>query len=134
MADEATDLKARIRFPVKCDYKGGISALGRHGKSFWIRNGQLGYGKLSLTHAIPLSSVSSVEVTERTTEGAKARPIMAAGVYGSRRSPAAKPKQFTEINVRTDDGEVGLWVVERHGGDWVRNKLARPLQAAGIQT
>jgi hypothetical protein len=123
---------AEIGFPVKCAYKGGIVALGGHGNHLWIRDGKLGHGELSLTHGIPLSSVSSIDVVERATEGSTARPMLAEGVYSAHRTPAVKPKQYTEINVRTHDGQVGLWIVENRGGEWVRDRIAPALQTAGI--
>jgi hypothetical protein len=132
MADKSVASTSKIGFPVKCDYKGGIDALGRHGKHLWITDGKIGHGEFTLTHEIALSSILGVEVMERTTEGAHAQPMLAAGVHGAHRSPAVKPKQFTEISVRTNDGQVGLWVVERHGGDWVRKRLAPALLEAGI--
>lgn len=128
----AADSISKIGFPVKCDYQGGIAALGRHGKHFWIQDGKLGHGELSLTHGISLSNVSGIEVVERTTKGREAQPMLAQGVHGAHRTPAVKPRQFTEVNVWTQNGQVGLWVVERHGGDWVRNRLASALHEAGV--
>lgn len=132
MADKVADSITKIGFPVKCDYKGGIQALGKHGKHFWIQDGNLGHGELSLTHGVPLSSVSGVEVFERATKGRAAQPMLAQGVHGARQSPAVKPRQFTEVNVRMQDGQVGLWVVDRHGGDWVRKRIAPALHKAGV--
>jgi hypothetical protein len=57
MAETPVASAARIGFPVNCDYRGGIDALGNHGKHRWIKDGKLGHGSFTLTHQIPLSSV-----------------------------------------------------------------------------
>jgi hypothetical protein len=123
---------SKIGFPVKCDYKGGISALGERGKHLWIEDGNIGHGEFKLTHKVSLSGVAGVDIIERTTGGADAQPMLAQGVHGAHRSPRVKPKQFTEVSVRMKDGQVGLWAVQRHEGDWVRNKLAPALHAPGL--
>jgi hypothetical protein len=41
--ETAVDI-SKISFPVKCDYKGGIVGLGRHGKYLWIQDGKIGHG------------------------------------------------------------------------------------------
>ena len=128
---------SKISFPVKCDYKGGIAALGQHGKHFWIKDGKIGHGEFSLSHSISLDEVAGAEVNERQVGGSDEQTLVASGVspgiaYRPGGRPASRPKQITEITVRTKDGQAGLWVVERRGGDWVRSKLAQPLKEAGI--
>ena len=137
MADEAAGSISKISFPVKCDYKGGIVALGKHGKHFWIRGGQLGIGEFSLTRSISLGDVARVEVNERQVGGSDEQTLVSSGMspglaYRSGGRPASRPKQVTEITVVTKDGQEGLWEVERRGGDWVRDKLAPSLKSAGI--
>ncbi len=121
-----------IAFPVTCTYRGGIKELGAHGRHLRIDDGRIGHGELSLSHGIPLTEVAAIEITERATEGTPARSMVAEGVHGGGRTPAAKAKQFTDIAVRTDDGQVGLWIVEQRGGAWVRSKLAPALEGSGF--
>ena len=137
MSDKTVEEMAKIGFPVKCDYKGGIVALGEHGKHLWVGDGQLGIGEFSLTHGISLDEVSSVEVDERQVGGSDEQTLVASGlspgtVYRPGGRPASRPKQITEISVRTKDGQTGLWEVEHRGGDWVRGKLGPVLREAGI--
>ncbi len=125
-------LNVRIGFPVACVYRGGIKELGTHGRHLWIEDGRIGHGHLSCSHGIPLNSVSGVEIMEQGTRGSQGRFMLAQGVYGVRRTPTVKPKQFTEVTVRTKDGQTGLWVIKRRGDEWVQGKLAPVLQEAGI--
>jgi len=121
-----------IGFPVTCEYRGGNSALGRHGRHFRIEGGALGHGELTLTHHIPLDTVASVELAERQFGGTDAQTLMAMGVPPLITKSASPPLQITDITVRTEDGQEALWVVERRGAEWVRAKLAPVLSAAGI--
>ena len=137
MTDETAVSTSKISFPVKCDYKGGIVALGKHGKHFWIKDGQLGIGEFSLTRSIPLGDVARVEVNERQVGGSDEQTLVSSGMspglaYRPGGRPASRPKQVTEITVVTKVGQEGLWEVERRGGDWVRDKLAPSLESAGI--
>jgi hypothetical protein len=125
-------VNVRIGFPVSCVYRGGIEELGTHGRHLWIEDGRIGHGRFSPSHGIPLSSVAGVEIMERETDGSEAWPMLAQGVYGARRTQTVKPKQSTEIAVRTKDGRTGLWMVKRRGGEWVQGKLALALHEAGI--
>lgn len=77
MADSESEV--RIVFPVTCTYRGGHSALGKHGRHFWIQDGKVGHGEFHLRHSIPLSEVASVEVTERQLPGREAQTLMAMG-------------------------------------------------------
>ena len=122
----------RISFPVKCKYRGGSEQLGRHGRRFRIEDGKMGYGILRLTHSIPLTTVSSVEVTERQVGGAGAQTLVAFGVQPSITKRAAAPKQVTDITVRTRDGGQARWTVEQRSADWVRQRLTPVLQHARI--
>jgi hypothetical protein len=54
MGEKAGPREAKISFPVKCDYKGGIVALGAHGKHLWIKDGRLGVGEFESLEAFPL--------------------------------------------------------------------------------
>jgi hypothetical protein len=73
MADQSSGTTSGIGFPAKCDYEGGIAALGKHGKHLWIEDGRIGHGELKLTHGISLSDVSGVEILERAEEPAPNR-------------------------------------------------------------
>lgn len=124
-----------ISFPVKCLYRGGHTALGGHGRHFWIEDGAIGYGDLKLSHSIPLNTVTSIEVTERQVGGTEAQTFFALGAaFGGRRGgrPGSAPKQITDIRVRTVDGQEPHWEVEKKGADWVHGKLASVLQVSGI--
>ena len=137
MTDETAGSTSKISFPVKCDYKGGILALGKHGKHFWIKDGQLGVGEFSLSRSIALGDVARVEVNERQVGGSDEQTLVSAGMspglaYRPGGRPASRPKQVTEITVVAKDGQEGLWEVEHRGGDWVRERLAPSLKSAGI--
>jgi hypothetical protein len=122
-----------IGLPVKCVYKGGHRTLGAHGRHFRIEGGNLGYGEFSLTHAIPLSTVTSVEVTEYEFGGSEARTLVGVGIAGGRRgSPGSEPRQVTLITVRTRDGQEPVWEVEHKGAGWVRERLTPVLERARI--
>lgn len=132
MADRSKTRDAKISFPINCDYKGGIVALGKHGKHLWIKDGQLGVGEFRLTHGIPLKDVAGVEITERSLGGTQGQTLAGLGFGRPGATPASQPKQVTEITVRTKDGQEGLWLVDHRGGDWVRSRLAPTLKEAGI--
>jgi hypothetical protein len=126
-----------IGFPVRCHYRGGHRALGRHGVHLWIRDGRIGFGELRLTHWIPLSDVSSVDVKERQVGGSEGMVLMAqglgfSGMGGGRGPKASFPKLMTDVTVRTKDRQEALWVVEERGGDWVRARLTRVLRKQDI--
>jgi len=121
-----------IGFPVKCRYRGGHRSLGSHGVHFWTTAGRLGHGELRLTHSIPLSDVTSVDVKERQVGGSEETTMMAqglgmglgpGGIGGGRGSRASSPKLVTDVTVRTRDGQDALWVVEDRDGEWVRERL-----------
>jgi hypothetical protein len=127
----------RIGFPVKCHYRGGHKSLGTHGAHLWISRGEIGYGELNLTHGIPLTAVSGIDVKEREFGGSDAQAFFSAGVGfgGLRRGcgpPATAPKVMTDVNVRTNDGQEALWVVEEHGAAWVRERLTSVLRQVRI--
>ena len=137
MGERAGPGEAKISFPVKCDYKGWIVALGAHGKHLWIKDGKLGVGEFRITRSISLAVVANVELTERQVGGSDERMLVATGTspgfaHGPGGRPASQPKQVTDITVRTKDGQEGLWEVEHRGGDWVRKRLAPALHEAGI--
>jgi hypothetical protein len=138
MTDSSAGATAKIGFPAKCDYKGGIAALGKHGKHLWLKDGELGVGEFTPTHSIPLGIVAGVEVNERRVGGSDEQTLDASGVsslgiaYRPGGRPASEPRQITEISVTTKDGQKGLWVVEHRGAGWVRGKLAPALSEAGI--
>src|ERR1700674_2341556 len=137
MGEKAGPGEAKISFPVKCDYKGGIVALGPHGKHLWIKDGQLGVGEFRITRSIPLAVVANVELTERQVGGSDEQMLVASGTspgfaHGPGGRPASQPKQVTDITVRTKDGQEGLWEVEHRGGEWVRKRLGPALREAGI--
>jgi len=126
------DGQATITFPIHCRYLGGHRALGGRSRYLWIRSGRIGYGAFRLTRSIPLTEVTSVEVSEREIGGTNRRVIYAVGV---RTRPAAishPPKQLTDIVVRTKDGQEAAWEVNRRGQDWVRDKLRAALHANGV--
>lgn len=119
--------------PVKCVYRGGHAALGTHGRHFRIEEGKVGYGEFALTHAIPLSTVTSVEVTECQFGGSQSETIVGLGIAGGVRGrPVTKPKQVTLITVRTRDGQEPVWEVEHKGAEWVRERLTPALRRARI--
>jgi hypothetical protein len=137
MGEKAGPGEAKISFPMKCDYKGGIVALGAHGKHLWIKDGQLGVGEFRITRSIPLAVVANVELTERQVGGSAEQMLVASGTspgfaHGSGGRPASRPKQVTDITVRTKDGQEGLWEVEHRGGEWVRKRLGPALREADI--
>jgi hypothetical protein len=125
-------VNVKIGFPVTCEYRGGNPELGRHGRHLWIEDGKIGHGELSLTHAISLASVTSVDVTEREFGGTEAQTLMAFGAQPVVTKHASKPKQVTDITVRTRDGCEALWIVEQRGADWVHKRLTPALQQARI--
>lgn|SRR5665213_2932665 len=126
-----------IGFPVRCHYRGGHRSLGSHGVHLWIRDGRIGFGELRLTHWLPLSDVSSVDVKERQVGGSESQVLMAqglgfSGMGGGRGPRASAPKLVTDVTVRTKDGQEALWVVEDRGGDWVRERLTGVLRQQHI--
>jgi len=125
-----------IGFPTRCTYRGGHSALGKHGKHFRIKDGNIGFGRFRLTHSIPLDSVASIEVVENAFGGTEAQTFVALGVSGGspRRlgRPGSDPKQVTVITVRTKDFQDTAWEVEGRGAEWVRERLTPILRQAGI--
>jgi hypothetical protein len=120
-------------FPVKCEYYGGLEALGTHGRHFWIENGRLGHGNLRLTHGIPLADVLSVEVSEREGGGSEGDTFTLTALRGASLgiSPT-DPFVITDIKVHTKTGTSGLWFVEKKDASWVRSKLNAALQEASI--
>ena len=95
---------------MKWDYRGGHKSLGDRGNHLWIGQGRIGYAEVKLTHGLPLSEVSSVEVKEREFGGSDAQVLFAAcaGFGGLRRGggpPGSRPKIMTDITVRTKDGQ-----------------------------
>jgi hypothetical protein len=123
---------SKIKFPVKCDYRGGISGLGKHGRHFWIQDRKVGHGKFSLTHSIPLSEVHSVEVTERVFGQTEVQIRAMPGLPLDRHVRGTAPKHITDVVVRTVDGHEGLWTIENRSSDWVRDRLRPALSDAGI--
>lgn len=114
----------RIGFPAKCRYKGGNRNLGAHGRHLWIKDGRIGYGRVRLSHSIPLETVERIELSERVIEGVDPRPLLVQGLPASgRRSAKGARKLFTDISVHTADGQTALWVVEQRDIDWTRRKL-----------
>jgi hypothetical protein len=97
-----------------------------------IEDGKIGHGELSLTHAISLATVTSVNVTERGFGGTEAQTLMAFGAQPVVTKHASKPKQVTDITVRTRDGCEALWIVEQRGADWVQKRLTPALQQSRI--
>jgi hypothetical protein len=118
---------------IGCQYKGGNSALGRRGSHLWIKDGRIGHGELKLTHSVPMADVVSIEVTERDFGGSEASTLIVQGQIGTGKGrPATAPRQLVDITVRTKDDQEALWVVEGRSQEWVRDKLAPLLQAAGV--
>jgi hypothetical protein len=132
MADRGGVDRGRIGFPVKCEYKGGLAALGRHGRNLWIRDGQIGHGELTLTHGLPLSEVHSVEVAERVFGDTSVEIHAMPGLPVTRTVRGTAPKLVTDIVIRTANGLDGIWTVEDHSSDWVRDRLRPALTEAGI--
>ncbi len=135
MAGVVTDVK--IIFPVECHYRGGNASLGKHGRHFWVKDGMIGHGELGPSHAIPVASVSSIEVVERQVGGSDERTLISAGLapgilYGPGIRRASPPRQETDITVHTKDGQAALWAVERRGAEWVRAKLSPFMVQQGI--
>ena len=92
---------------------------------------------MRLTHSIPLSEVSSVDVEERQEGGSEEKFLFAPGLgqglgpsgYGGGRGPrASSPKTVTDVTVRTKDHQEALWVVDDRGGAWVRERLTPVLR------
>lgn len=134
---EAGSESVPIGFPVKCTYRGGHRALGKHGKNLRIEAGRIGYGEFGRTHGISLDAVASIEVIENEFGGSEAKMLvglgtMGIGGVGRRGSPASEPRQVTEITVRTKDGQEPVWEVEHRGAQWVRGRLTPVLRRAGI--
>lgn len=125
-------MRVTIGFPVTCEYRGGNPELGGKGRHLWIEDGKIGHGELHLTHAIPLTRVTSIDVTEREFGGTDAQTLMAFGTQPLVTKHASRPKQITDITVRTIDGCMALWIVEHRGADWVRQRLTPALQQARI--
>jgi hypothetical protein len=124
--------RVKIGILLVCKYYGGNSELGNHGHHFWIDDGRLGHGELALTHSIPLSDVTSIEVTEREVGGSDPTILIAQGMRGGRGIRGSDPKQVTDIVVRTRDGQSATWVVQRRSREWVREKLSQVLRDVGI--
>jgi hypothetical protein len=128
---------ALIGFPVKCEYKGGHTVLGRHGKHFRIEGGNIGYGEFGLSHGIPLDEVTSVEVSEQEFGGSERQTLVGLGTMnvggmGRHGSPGSEPKQVTLITVRTKDDQAPVWEVDHRGAEWVRERLGPALRHASI--
>lgn len=130
-----------IGLSVRCRYRGGHHLLGSHGVHLWIRDDRIGHGRWRLTHSIPLSDVSSVDVRERREGGSEEKILLAEGLAQSlgpgafgagRGSRATPPKVVTDLTVRTKDGQDALWVVEDRGAEWVRGRLTGVLRDHGI--
>lgn len=125
-----------IGFSVKCVYKGGHDSLGSHGKHFRIEDGNVGYGEFSLSHSIPLSAVTSVEIAEYGFGNSQAQTLIGLGTsvtgLGYRGSPASEPRQLTLITLRTKDGQEPVWEVEHRSAEWVRERLTPILRKAAI--
>jgi hypothetical protein len=132
MADHTTTSTTKIRFPVKCEYRGGNAALGKHGKHLWIRDGKIGHGEFRLTHVILLSQVHSVEVTDRVFGGTDVQIRAMPGLPLDRPVRGTAPKPVTDVVVRTLDGQEALWTIEKRSADWVRDRLRPALSEAGI--
>ena len=125
--------KVNIGMPVKCVYRGGHTGLGTHGRHLRIEDGQLGHGEFSLTHSIPLNTVTSVEVTEYQFGGSEARTVVGLGIAGGiRGGSATDPRQVTIVTVRTRDGQEATWEVEHRDAAWVRERLTPALRRARI--
>jgi hypothetical protein len=126
------EMRVKIAFPVKCNYKGGHPALGRPGRHLWIQDGEVGHGELRLTHSIPLGDVDSVEVTERSFGGTDEHITAMPGLPITRTVGGTAPRQVTEVTLRTTDGHQALWVIGNRGADWTRRQLQPALRQAGI--
>lgn len=124
--------RASVIFPIPCEYRGGNTTLGRHGRHLWITDGRIGHGELKLTHDIPLSDVRSVEVTERTVGGADIHIVAMPGLPLTRHVPGAAPRQVTEVTVRRADGQCALWLIRNRGAEWTKARLRPALREAGI--
>ena len=122
----------RIGPPVRCHYRGGTAALGKHGRHLWIRDGKIGHGEVTLTHGIPLSEVKSVEVSERSFGETDVQIRAMPGLPLNRHVQGAAPKLVTDVVVRTADGHDALWTIENRSSDWVRDRLRPALTEAGI--
>ena len=125
------------RVPRQVSLPGWAQITGHARSHLWISRGEIGYGDLNLTHGIPLSAVSSIDVKEREFGGSDAQAFFSAGVGfgGLRRGcgpPATAPKVMTDVTVRTKDGQEALWVVEEHGAAWVRERLTSVLRQVRI--
>ena len=123
--------EVRFTFPIHCEYHGGNEQLGPRGRHLWIADGRIGHGELQLTHAIPLASVTSVEVEPRDGGGVDERALLAMGIAGSGRLRHGAAV-VTDVTVRTRDGQEAAWVVEGRDVHWVRERLAPALAAARI--
>ena len=129
---EGADGSASFAFPVRCRYLGGHRTLGNRGRHLWVKKGMIGHGLFHPAHCIPLSEVTSVEVSERQFGGSTNRLVYSAGLRtrpGAFRHP---PLQITDVVVRTMDGQEAAWEIDRRGADWVRGKLARVLAENGV--
>lgn len=118
----------KIGSPVDCTYQGGNTTLGRRGSNLWIEDGKIGHGAFRMKYAIALSTVASVDVTERLTGEVSVRVQPLPGTGADRRAPVP----VTDITVRTRDGEVARWLVRGRGAEWVRRRLAPVLQESLI--
>ena len=118
--------RAKVTFPIHCRYRGGNTALGRHGMHLWITDGRIGHGELKLTHGVPLAEVQSVEVTERSVGGADVSIIAMPGLPLTRQVPGAAPRQVTEVTVRTVDGQQALWLIRDRGAAGRRSASVPP--------
>jgi hypothetical protein len=125
-------MRVRIGFPAKCEYRGVSERLGRRGRRFRMQDGQVGHGTFGFSRAVPLTDVTSIEVSERQVGGAEAQTLMAFGVQPSVTKHAALPKQVTDITIRTRNGEQARWTVEQRSADWVRERLTPALRQARI--
>jgi hypothetical protein len=125
--------EVKISFPVKCEYYGGLEALGTHGRHFWIVDGRLGHGNLKMTHSIPLTDVTSIEVSEREGGGGEGDTFTLSGLRGaSLGTSPTDPIVITDIKVHTKSGLSGLWFVEKKDSSWVRTNLDAALAEASI--
>lgn len=122
---------AGVTFPIHCDYCGGHQALGNHGRHLWVENGRIGHGEFHLSHSIPLSEVTNVEVSERQVGGGEVGTVVAVGATGGGffKHDAVL---VTDVVVRTKDGQEAAWEVRRRGADWVRGKLMGVLHQGGV--
>jgi hypothetical protein len=96
-----------------------------------MQDGKIGHGTFGLSHALPLSDVASVEVTERQVGGKEAQTLLAFGAR-PRNQPGSSPKQITDITVRTRKGEEARWIVEQRSAEWVRKRLTPALRQSRI--